>query len=239
MNSFFFFMLAFKSIIFALSILKLATSETYTGRYWTNGESVFFFSLVRDFLKVFTFGLWLLWRNICFYKCKSDMEAFDMWLGISALDFLVNSSSHVQKKVEWIEISSSSGQNYCDAPGWGNGTNWKKTPCHSWGSGTELQTVLDIWSCGCSCWPEEGRMQWEEGASIHSTVPDVLYCRQVWLGQKNVLGACYHPGCGWLVGGMRGDHTTAFCVSNLQTGSVVLHNTIIFKLSRNILTSKK
>lgn len=161
-------MLAFKSIIFALflALFNWQPQRPIQGGVGLMENQFFYFSLVRDFLKVFTFGLWLLWRNICFYKCKSDMAAFDMWLGISALDFLVNSSSHVQKKMECFEISSSSEQNHCDAPGWGNGTSWKKTPCHPWGQGTELQTVLDIWSCGCSCWPEEGRMQWEEGAVL-------------------------------------------------------------------------
>lgn len=42
------------------------------------------------------------------------MTAFDIWLRINALDFLVNSSPSVQGKVEYVGISSSSGQNQTD-----------------------------------------------------------------------------------------------------------------------------
>lgn len=45
------------------------------------------------------------------------MSAFDGWLGISTLGFLVNSSPYIQRKVECIGISSSGGQNQTDADG--------------------------------------------------------------------------------------------------------------------------
>lgn len=204
----FFFMLAFESIIFALflALLNWEPQRPIQGGVGVI-ENRFFFLFSERLFEGIHLGLWLLWRNIYFYKCKSHTAVFEMWLGISALDFLVNSSSHVQKNLECIGISSSIGQNQA------KGMVQDKWKClvilEARGQNCKQCRTSEVVAAVVNQRKEEYSRKkvqyWLLIASIPSTVPDVLYHRQVWLRQKNVLGevingVCYHPGCGWLVG---------------------------------------
>lgn len=90
-------------------------------------------------------------------------SAFDGWLAIRTLDFLVYLSLYVQRKVECIGISSSSGQSQAGLWCWWTGARWMKMQCHAWGRGraAQGQSCTARWHlrCGCSCYPRAGRRQ--------------------------------------------------------------------------------
>lgn len=97
-------------------------------------------------------------------------SAFDGWLAIRTLDFLVNLSLYVQRKVECIGISSSSGQNQADLWCWWNGTRWMKMQCHAWGRGRAAQRA-DIWGVAVAVIHEQ-----EEGSRKKMAVLDSCIC---------------------------------------------------------------
>lgn len=154
----FFFMLAFGSVIFTpfLALLNWQPQKPMPGDVGLI-ENLFFFLFSENF-----------WRYAPWTVTFIDSQ---MWISYDSFWYVIRDKciqfSGKFKPLCSEEggvchgISSSIGQTHADlwCSGQGNGTRWMKMSCHPLRPGANLQRVLDIWNYGCSCSPEEGRMQ--------------------------------------------------------------------------------